>query len=273
MKDDVDPREALAAWITADENPYFAKVIANRVWADLMGRGLVEPVDDLRATNPPSNDLLLAALADSFVMGGYDVKKLIRTIMNSAAYQRSPQATPENAADDRFHSHYLVKRMSAEVMLDALSQVTAVSTDFPDYPKGLRAMQLPDANIVSYFLSAFGRPAREFTCECERSEEPSITQTLHLANGKTLTDKLKASENIVKRWLDANLEPAEIVDRLYLGALTRYPMSDEKQRLIAALTEAMQAEGDTAAQLAARREAFEDLLWAVLTSKEFLFVH
>jgi hypothetical protein len=193
--------------------------------------------------------------------------------MNSAVYQRSPQATPENGADDRFYSHFLVQRMSAEVMLDALSQVTAVPTEFPDYPKGLRALQLPDNNVVSYFLSAFGRPAREFTCECERSAEPSITQTLHLANGKTLNDKLKAPENVIKRWLDEKLADADLVDRLYLGALSRFPSMAEKDRLVAALGEAVSAGADDAAKNAARRETLEDILWAVLTSKEFLFVH
>jgi hypothetical protein len=273
LDDPRDRRAHLAAWVTAPENPYFAKALANRVWANYMGRGLVEMVDDLRATNPPSNAELLAALADSFVKNGYDVKQLIRTIMTSAAYQRSPQASPENLSDDRFYSHYLVKRMSAEVMLDALSQVTAVPTEFPNYPRGERALELPDANVASYFLSAFGRPAREFTCECERSEEPSITQTLHLANGKTLNEKLKTKDNIIQRWLGQNLSDADLIDHVYLGALSRYPSPEEKSRLIAALAEAATFEGDAAAKLTARRETIEDLLWAVMTSKEFLFVH
>jgi hypothetical protein len=134
-------------------------------------------------------------------------------------------------------------------------------------------MQLPDNNVVSYFLSAFGRPAREFTCECERSAEPSITQTLHLANGKTLNDKLKAPDNIIKRWFEETLPDAEIVDRLYLGALSRFPAPGEKERLVAALSEAVSGGADETAKQAARREALEDILWAVLTSKEFLFVH
>ncbi|HEY2252127.1 MAG TPA: DUF1549 domain-containing protein [Planctomycetaceae bacterium] len=268
-----DRRAHLAQWLTAPENPYFAKALANRVWANYLGRGLVEMVDDLRATNPSSNEVLLAALADEFVKHNYDVKHLIRTIMNSSAYQRSPQSTPENAADDRFYSHYLVKRMSAETMLDALSQVTGVPTEFPDYPKGLRALQLPDSNVVSYFLSAFGRPVREFTCECERNGEPSITQTLHLANGKTLNEKLKAPENAIKRWLDEKLADADVIDRVYLSALSRYPSAGEKERLSAALGEAASATGDDAAKAVARRETLEDILWAVLTSKEFLFVH
>ena len=268
-----DRRAHLAAWVTAPENPYFAKALVNRVWANYMGRGLVEMVDDLRATNPPSNSLLLDELARDFVAHGYDVKHLIRTIMSSAAYQRSPQALPENMADDRFYSHYLVKRMSAEVMLDALSQVTAVPTEFPEYPKGLRALQLPDNNVASYFLNAFGRPAREFTCECERTEEPNITQTLHLANGKTLNDKLKAGDNIIKRWLDQNTADKEIVERIYLSTLSRRPTEREEASLVAALADAGKVEGDAAARLTARRETIEDILWAVLTSKEFLFVH
>jgi hypothetical protein len=268
-----DRREHLATWLTAPENPYFAKALANRVWANYLGRGLVEMVDDLRATNPSSNEVLLAALADEFVKNKYDVKRLIRTIMNSAAYQRSPRATPENGADDRFYSHFLVQRMSAEVMLDTLSQVTGVPTEFPDYPKGLRALQLPDSNVVSYFLNAFGRPVREFTCECERSAEPSITQTLHLANGKTLNEKLKAPDNVIKTWLDARLDDADIVDRIYLTALSRFPSASEKERLVAALGEAVSTAADDAAKTAARREVLEDILWAVLTSKEFLFVH
>jgi hypothetical protein len=268
-----DRRAHLAAWVTAPENPYFAKALVNRVWANYMGRGLVEMVDDLRATNPPSNTLLLEELARDFVAHGYDVKHVIRTIMNSAAYQRSPQALPENMADDRFYSHYLVKRMSAEVMLDALSQVTAVPTEFPEYPKGLRALQLPDNNVASYFLSAFGRPAREFTCECERTEEPSITQTLHLANGKTLNDKLKAADNVIKGWLDQNTSDKDVVERIYLSTLSRRPTEREEASLMAALGEAAQVDGDAAAKLAASRETIEDILWAVLTSKEFLFVH
>jgi hypothetical protein len=272
--DSHDRRVHLAQWLTARENPYFAKALANRVWANCLGRGLVEMVDDLRATNPSSNEVLLSALADDFVNHNYDVKYLIRTIMNSAAYQRSPQSIPENAADDRFYSHYLVKRMSAETMLDALSQVTGVPTEFPEYPKGLRALELPDSNVVSYFLNAFGRPVREFTCECERSGEPSITQTLHLANGKTLNDKLKAPENAIKHWLDAKLGDAEVIDQIYLSALSRPPAAGEKERLSAALVEAAASAGaDEAAAVVARRDVLEDILWAVLTSKEFLFVH
>jgi hypothetical protein len=271
--DPADRREHLANWLTATDNPYFAKALVNRVWANYMGRGLVEMVDDLRATNPPTNPELLQALADWFVREGYDVKKLVRLIMQSAAYQRSAVALPGNAADDRFYSHFLLKRLSAEVLLDALSQVTGVSTEFPDYPAGLRALQLPDNNVVSYFLSAFGRPAREFTCECERTDDSNVTQSLHLANGKTLNDKLKVPENRLKQWLDAGLADAALIERLYLTALGRSPTAEETARLTAGLAEATAGLTDATQVATARREALEDLVWAVLTSKEFLFVH
>lgn len=263
-----DRREHLARWLTAPENPYFARAIVNRVWANYMGRGLVEKVDDLRATNPPTNDLLLTALAEDLVRHRYDMKHLMRTIMSSSAYQRSATALPGNAADDRFYSHFLPKRLSAEVLLDALSQVTAIPTQFPDYPRGERALQLPDTNIASYFLNAFGRPAREFTCECERTEEPSVTQTLHLANGETLNHKLKATGGTIDRWIEQKLSDAEVLDRLYLTAFSRHPTRSEKERLSRALSEAA-----TTTPPSPRRTILEDLLWATLTSKEFLFVH
>lgn len=268
LEDPRDRREHLARWLTSSANPYFARAIVNRVWANYMGRGLVEMVDDLRATNPPTNERLLQALADDLVRHRYDLKHLIRTIMSSAAYQRTASPVAGNAADDRFYSHFLNKRLAAEVMLDALSQVTGVPTEFPDYPKGGRALQLPDTNIASYFLSAFGRPAREFTCECERSEEPSVTQTLHLANGQTLNDKLKARGGTLDRWLDTKLPDGEIVEQLYLAAFSRHPTAVEKERLVRALSES-----PSGAPVASRRAILEDLIWAALTSKEFLFVH
>ncbi|MBI5757821.1 MAG: DUF1553 domain-containing protein [Planctomycetales bacterium] len=269
-----DRREHLAKWLTSEDNPYFARAIVNRVWANYMGRGLVEMVDDLRVTNPASNEVLLSALADDLRKHGYDLKHLIRTIMASAAYQRSAETVSGNEADDRFYSHYLVKRMSAEVLLDAISQVTGVPTEFPDYPKGLRALQLPDANVNSYFLNAFGRPAREFTCECERTDESNVTQTLHLSNGKTLNDKLKATGSAIDKWLTDKQTDAEIIDRLFLAALSRFPTDAEKTSLTAALAEAATAPADDdKAREANRHAALEDLAWAILTSKEFLFVH
>ena len=179
-----DRRTYFADWLTAPDNPYFAKALVNRVWRNFLGRGLVEAEDDLRQTNPPRNEELFDALAKDFVAKKYDVKHLIRTIMNSAAYQRSSTPLPDNEADDRFYSRYLIRRLSAEVMLDAYSQVTGVPTPFKrsprsappaalpqpsDYPLGTRALQLPDTQVVSQFLDAFGRPERGQTCSCERT--------------------------------------------------------------------------------------------------------
>lgn len=315
-----DRRLHFARWLTGPQNPYFARAVVNRVWANYLGRGLVESVDDMRFTNPPSNGPLLAALAEDFVKHRYDMRQLMRTIMRSAAYQRSSVILPENAADDRFYSRYLPKRMSAEVLLDTYAQVTEIPTEFPDYPRGLRAMQLPDTNVVSYFLSAFGRPAREFTCECERTEEPSVTQTLHLANGKTLNDKLKATGGMIDRLLGESKDEDAVVARLYDATLSRAPTANERQAVRDALRQAASevdaalapppagqpgnpatqalvesadklfqeklARAATAAErqallavlgeslrTAARRQVYEDLLWAILTSKEYLFIH
>lgn len=268
IDDPRDRREHLAHWLTSPGNPYFARAIVNRVWANYMGRGLVEMVDDLRATNPPTNDLLLNALAEDLVKHRYDLKHLIKTIMASAAYQRSASALPGNIADDRFYSRYLPKRLSAEVLLDAFAQVTQVPTEFPGYPKVERALQLPDTNIGSYFLSAFGRPAREFTCECERTEEPSVTQTMHLANGQTLNNKLKAPGGTLEHWIDKKVADGEVIEQLCLAAFSRFPTRAEKNRLIRFLGEASATVSATS-----RRALLEDLMWATLTSKEFLFVH
>jgi len=273
VNDPRDRREHLAAWITAPENPYFTRAIVNRVWANFMGRGLVQPVDDLRATNPASNEELLTALAEDFQKHNYDIKHLIRTITNSAAYQRSSDPAPGNEADDRFYSRFLLKRMPAEVMLDTFSQVTNVPTDFSGYPKGWRALQLPDSNVESYFLSAFGRPPREFVCECERSEDPNVTQTLHITNGKTLNEKLKSDECVASRMADAKMADADVIEEVYLSALTRLPTEEERTALLQAFAEATPESDDPEAAAKARQALIADFLWATLSSKEFLFIH
>ena len=197
----VDRRHYFADWLTAPENPYFAKALVNRVWRNFLGRGLVEAEDDLRETNPPTNQELFDALAKDFIRHKYDVKHLVRTSMNSATYQRSSNPMPGNSTDDRFYSHYLVRRLSAEVLLDAYSQATGVPTPFThvysgvegdvaatnSFPPGTRALQLPDSRVASRFLDGFGRPGREQTCSCERQQDSSVSQALHLNNGQTTT--------------------------------------------------------------------------------------
>ena len=259
-----DRRAHLASWLTSPENPYFAKAIVNRIWANFMGRGLVDAVDDIRLTNPASNQKLFARLAQELVHNNYDLKSLMRTILQSETYQRSHAILKENEADQRFHAHSQPRRLKAEVMLDAISQVTGVPTVFKDQPAGTRAIQLPDANVASYFLDTFGRPERVLTCTCERSDEPSMTQVLHLLNGKTIQEKLESKDGRVAKFLETNIPNNDLIDIVYLSAITRYPTETERKQLSAVLDEAT---GDD------KRAAIEDLYWSVLTSKEFLFQH
>lgn len=274
-----DRRHYFVQWLTAADNPYFAKAIVNRVWRNFMGRGLVEAEDDLRQTNPASNEELLEALAKDFVDKRYDMKGLMRAIMSSAAYQRSAVPLPANKADDRYYSRYLIRRLPAEVVLDAYSYVTNVPTAFTkvsvgssggdakttDYPLGTRALQLPDTQLVSQFLDAFGRPGREQTCSCERQQESSVTQALHLNNGRTLNDKLRAKNSRIEEWFKEKLSDQEAIRRVFELALCRPPSAEEQERFTKILAEAAQDPQAT------RRELLEDLFWSVLTGREFLF--
>jgi hypothetical protein len=259
-----DRRVPLAKWLTSPENPYFARAIANRVWANYFGVGLVEKVDDLRVTNPASNEALLAATAQYVVDNRYDLKKLMREILRSSAYQLSSDPLPANRTDERFYAHYYPKRLKAEVLLDAVSQVTSAPTAFKDVLAGTRALQLADSSVDSYFLEAFGRPDRLITCDCERSDEPSMTQVLHLYNGDTLNQKLAAKDNVIDKRVAAGASPEQIVEELYLAALTRLPSEAERRELLAVLAAVPTAE---------KRAALEDLYWSVLSSREFLFNH
>ena len=261
-----DRRAHLANWLTSPDNPYFARSVVNRIWKNFMGRGLVEAVDDMRATNPPSNEELLTALTKDFIVHKFDTKYLIRTIMNSASYQRASEANTTNAKDEKYYSKYIIKRLPAEVMLDALSQVTNVPTMFPDFANGTRAIQLPDSRLNQYFLKVFGKPPRVATCECERSSEPTVQQALHIINGETLNQKLRAPGGFVDNVVKLGLPDEMIVEHLYLSAFARKPSEKETTNLVAVL-KASRADG------MARRQAVEDVVWAVLTSKEFLFNH
>ncbi len=271
-----DRREALAAWLTSRDNPYFTRAIANRVWANFMGVGLVEAVDDLRVTNPASNEKLLSALAKFLADQRYDLKSLMRLILQSETYQRGSESGPGNAGDQRYYSRYYPRRLMAEALLDAYSQVTGVPTEFrrdvrnanrgvgDRYPVSLRALQLPDANVASYFLKTFGRADRLQTCECERSEEPSMAQALHIANGDTLNPKLAAKDNHIAKLIAAKKTNEEILDEAFLSTLSRPPTPTERTRSLKLLTDAGEAE---------RRPALEDLYWGLLSNKEFLFNH
>lgn len=257
-----DRRLHLAEWLVSGDNAYFGRSIVNRVWANFLGVGLVEGVDDMRMTNPASNEKLLAATAKFLVEKKFDLKALMRAILQSETYQRSSVALPGNAADTRFYSRYYPRRMMAEVLLDALSHATGAPTKFKNFPEGWRALQLPDSNVDSYFLKAFGRPDREKTCECERTAEPSVSQVLHISNGDTLNQKLTAKNNRIEKLLKE--KPEKIVEEAYLNSLARYPSAVESA---AFLKEFKAATEDGLRPLA------EDTFWAILSSKEFLFNH
>ncbi len=272
-----DRRVHLAKWLTSAANPYFARSITNRIWANFYGVGLVEQVDDMRASNPASNEALLAATAAFLVENKFDLKQSMRVILQSETYQRSSQPLPENRDEKRFYSRYYPRRMMAEVLLDAISQVTDVPSvfneiEFPGadkkktdfYPKGTRALQLYDSAVSSYFLKTFGRNQRRITCECERSDEPSMVQVLHISNGTTINDKLAAKDNRVDKLLRSNMSNEALIDEAYLTCLARRPTPEEKAALLAQMAEVDEKE---------KRIVAEDLFWAVMSSREFLFNH
>jgi hypothetical protein len=258
----IDRRKVLADWLASRDNPYFARNIVNRYVAYLLGHGLVEPIDDLRATNPPSNVELMDALAEDFIRSGYDVRHLLRTIMNSRLYQLSAAPTPANAADSRFYSHYTVKRIPAEPLLDAIDAVTGVPTKFDKVPLGTRAIELPDAQYQNYFLQTFGKPKREGVCECERVSDPNLAQALHTLNSDTIVNKIASPAGRVASLLASKKPHEEIVDELYLAALARRPTAAEQEECRRLRADAPDAKG-----------FYEDLLWALINSKQFLFVH
>ena len=268
-----DPRAYLARWMTAPDNPYFARATANRIWRHFMGQGLVEPVDDLRASNVPSNALLLDALAADLVKSRFDVKHLIRAICQSRVYQLSATATADNRADTRFYSHYYPRRMTAEQLLDALGTVTGQPLKFPGLAAGIRAQQLPDTKFASTFLDAFGRPLRRVaSCECERVQEPNLGQALELMHGKLLTERVTADKGVVQRLLAKGVDDTALLEEIYLRCLSRPPTSGEAAAIGKEWQRfALRADEERRRKL--RREFYEEVLWATLNSKEFLFNH
>lgn len=266
-----DRRIAFANWLTNPGNTMFSRNIVNRVFGNFMGRGLTDPVDDTRATNAASNEELFQALTKDFVDHQFDVKHLIRTIMNSTTYQLSSQTNATNQADKMFYSKYIIKRLPAEVLLDAMSQVTGVPTAFNGYPAGTRALQLPDTQVVSQFLNIFGRPARNLCDVSERSVDPTIGQALHVINGDTLNKKLAAPDGYISLLLRLGLSDSRILEHMTLSAFSRYPSDEEKRKFGELLASAREVKGTPERVKEARRQALEDMVWALLTSKEFFF--
>lgn len=260
---DEDIREKLAAWITSPQNPWFPRAIMNRMVKHYLGRGLVEPVDDFRVTNPPTNQALLDALAKDFVENGYHLKRTARLILNSRVYQLSSEPNETNRGDQINYSRYYVKRLMAEQLADSITEVTGVPEKYPGHMLGTRAMAIPQG-APSYFLATFGRmKAREVICE--RDSQPDMAQAMHLISGETLVRQTTAKGGNLDKWMaDSALSNEDVVKRIFLASLVREP--DHREVEVALLP--LQAHGD-----AARRQAFEDVLWTIFNSKEFLFNH
>lgn len=328
-----DRRVYLADWLASPRNPYFVRSIVNRVWRHYMGRGLIEPVDDLRATNPASNEPLMNALCKDLVDHHFDLKYLMRQILNSRTYQLTSRPRPENKKDDRQYSRYFVKRLTAEQLLDAICQVTGQPEKFNGLPMGYRAIQLPDTRVSNYFLDVFGRPPRQITCDCERAQEPNMAQALHLINGAGVNQKISADSGLVATLLKSPRKDNEVVEELYLTCFGRLPTKEEMTAALETIDEAVHPKAEAPAgakpvdakpvalkakidpktspqadpkakaavtavdpkaatakpadmkaaekpkeqpkldPAVARRQVFEDLLWALINGKEFVFNH
>jgi len=257
-----DRRQKFAEWLTGAGKEPFARNAANRVWARLFGAGIVEPVDDMRATNPPRNEVLLAALARELIQHDYDLKHLMKTIMRSRTYQTTSVSTPANRIDTQFFSHYPVRRLQGEELLDAIAQVTGVPDRYASYPLGTRAIELSDTELSSLALDTFGRPTRVTPCECDRVMAPSMSQALELFNGETLQGKLKHAEGAVALLAKSGKSNDEVLDELFLRTLARRPTAKERADLIKVLAPAEK-----------REEVLQDVLWALINTKEFMFNH
>jgi hypothetical protein len=256
-----DRRLVLARWLASPANPWFATSFANRVWAHFLGIGIVEPVDDLRVSNPPSNPELLEELGRRFTASRYDLRALVREICNSRTYQRSTERNESNAADERNFARFIPRRIKAETLLDAISAVTETRDKFPGLPLGSRAVQIADGSKSTYFLTTFGRSTRESACSCEVKMEPSLSQALHLLNGETVNAKIKAG-GVVGKLIATTKFPEERIGELYLRCLSRSPTRAELDNLRRVLVDARD-----------HAQALEDVFWAILNSREFLFNH
>jgi len=257
-------RKAVADWLASPENPWFARNVVNIVWAHFNGAGIVEPVDDVRVSNPPSNPELLDALAEKFISYNYDFKKLVRDICLSRTYQLSSRTNDTNSTDSRNFSHSTIRRVRAEVLLDTISQVTGTPNKFKGLPLGARAVQIADGNTSNYFLTTFGRASRVTVCSCEVKMEPNLSQALHLLNGETAHNRIRQGKVVAKLYAEKK-SPSEIIDQLYIKTLSRTPTTVERDKLLEVVSQVEGAEET--------RAVLEDIFWSLLNSKEFIFNH
>lgn len=257
-----DPRQRLVDWMVAPDNPYFARAFVNRMWAHFFSRGLVEPLDDIRVTNPATIEPLLDDLAVEFVRSGYDMKHVIRLICTSATYQLSSDALPENLHDSRNHARFYPQRMAAEVLLDSFDGLSQVPTTYRGLPEGTRAIQLPDEDYSNEFLKLFGRPKRESACECERTSEPSLSQSIFVMNNSFILGKATSNKGYAARLAADTRGDAEKLEELFLSAFCRPPLESEIQHAV----DYIQSEPD-------RKKAYGNLLWALMNTKEFMYIH
>ena len=260
IKSGDDRREILANWLASPENPFFARNLANLVWAHFFGQGIIEPVDDVRVSNPPSNPQLLDELARRFTDYKYDFKKLVRDVCNSRTYQLSTQTNPSNEGDLRNFARAHLRRLRAEVLLDVITQVTETKNKFQGLPLGAKAIQIADGRVSNYFLTTFGRATRETVCSCEVVMEPSLSQALHLLNGDVTNTRIGQGK-VVSNLLKKEKKPEEVIVDLYLRCYSRMPTAAEKANLLASLDQEKPDDG------------LRDIFWALLNSKEFVFNH
>jgi len=263
---DDDRRESLVRWLTRPDNPYFARSTVNRVWYHLFGRGIVEPVDDFRDTNPPSNPELLDALAAEFIQSGFRLKPVLRLVLNSSTYQLEARPVAKQsrmaANADPYFTSAVPRMLTAEQLLDAVSSVTGVPEEFPGYPRGTRAIELAEGAIEHTFLKAFAKPVRDVTCECAREDDPSLSQVIHLLNNRGIVQNIKSPASHVSRWLAEGKSDDEVAELVYLLTLSRRPLPRERDVIRAHLA----AVGD-------RSAGFYDLQHALINSNEFLLRH
>lgn len=256
-----DRRKVLADWITSPENPWFARATVNRIWRQLMGRGLIEPVDDIRVTNPATNEALLERLADDFVKHGFDLRHLMRTVLSSATYQRSSIPKPGNAKDELNYSRYYLRRLTAEQLLDSIVQITGVPEQFLAYYPGIRSANIDDPGVPSMFLDIYDRPKRD-AARCERKESISLRQSMHMLVGDTLNKKLSDERGTLAQLVNGGKGDAEIVEHFYLAALARFPTAQEKEDCLTVVARAER-----------RDKGLQNMLWALLNGSEFLYNH